>query len=46
MNLVTKDYFYSNLYKGNDPASKKYLDQNSKFIREALKTFKEYDLAW
>lgn len=46
MNLLTKNYFQADLYKGNDPSSKKYLDQNSKFIREVLKTFKEYDLAW
>jgi hypothetical protein len=46
MNLLTENYFQTDLYKGNDPSSKKYLDQNSKFIREVLKTFKEYDLAW
>lgn len=46
MNLLTDNYFQTDLYKGNDPSSKKYLDQNSKFIREVLKTFKEYDLAW
>lgn len=46
MNLVAKSYLYSELYKGNDPSSKKYLEQNSGFIREVLKTFKEYDLAW
>ncbi|MFN3759782.1 MAG: hypothetical protein ACK4SF_11240 [Algoriphagus aquaeductus] len=46
MNLVAKSYLYSELYKGNDPSSKKYLEQNSGFIREVLKVFKEYDFAW
>ena len=46
MNLLTESYFYSSVYKSNDPYSKKYLDQNSEFIRAVLNTFKEYDLAW
>ena len=46
MNLVTKNYVQSDFYKGDDPASEKYLNQNSEFIREVLKIFKSYDLAW
>lgn len=46
LNLLNINYFQSDLYKGNDLSSKKYLDQNSQFIREVLKTFKDYDLAW
>ena len=46
LKLVTQDYTQADLYKGNDLASKKYLAQNSEFIRGVLKIFKDYELAW
>lgn len=46
LNLITKNYFQSELYSGKDPATQKYLLQNSEFIQGVLKTFKNYDLAW
>lgn len=46
LNLITKNYFLSELYSEKDPATQKYLLQNSEFIRGVLKTFNDYDLAW
>lgn len=45
-NLLTKNYSQSDLYEGNDPSSKKFLYQNSNFIRAVLKIFRDYELSW
>lgn len=46
MNLLTESYFYPSLFISNDPTTNEYLEQNSRFISEVLKIFKDYDLAW
>ncbi|WP_075350100.1 peptidase associated/transthyretin-like domain-containing protein [Algoriphagus marinus] len=44
--LLTSSYTPGEKYVGDDPSSKRYLEQNSEFIRAVFKTLKEYELTW
>lgn len=46
LNLLARNYTQAELFKGKDPATQRYLLQNSEFIRGVLKSFEDYELTW
>ncbi|EIM76297.1 hypothetical protein A3SI_10814 [Nitritalea halalkaliphila LW7] len=46
LKLVQDSYTYPEKFKSNDAATKDYLEKNSAYIQETLKTLQSYDLAW
>lgn len=44
--LLTSSYTQGEKYVGDDPSSKRYLEQNSEFINVVFKTLKAYELTW
>jgi hypothetical protein len=44
--LLTPSYTQGEKYVGDDPSTKRYLEQNSEFISVVFKTLKEYELTW
>lgn len=46
LQLITSSYTLGEKYIGQDPLSKKYLEQNSDYIKSIVKILKAYDLTW